>query len=78
MGCYQGPYVGQLRRTLANAGDQYKSRQLPPAVLHTARRAYTLSMERRVTRKGACQAPTLFSEHSMDTCVCLIRRKCGR
>ena len=36
---------------VANAGDQYRSRQLAPAVLHTARRAYALSMERRVTGK---------------------------
>ena len=77
MVCYQGPYVEQLRGTLASAGDQYKRCQLPPAVLHTARKAYALSMERRVTRKGACQAPTLFSEHRMGTCVCLNRRKCG-
>ena len=78
MRCHQGPYVEQMRGTLANAGDQYSSRQLAPAVLHTARSAYTLSMDRRVTRKGACQAPTLFSEHRLGTCVCLNSRKCGR
>ena len=78
MGCYQGPYVEEMRGTLANVGGQYKSHQVAPAVLHTARRAYTLSMERRVTRKGACQAPTLFSGHRMGTCVCLNGRRCER
>ena len=78
MVCYQGPYVEQMRGMLANAGDQYTSHQVAPAVQHTARRAYTHRMERRVTRKGACQNSTLFSGHRMGTCVCLNSRKCGR
>ena len=78
MGCYQCPYVEQLRGMLASAGDQYKSAQLAPAVLHTACTAYALSMERRATRKGSCQTPTLFSEDSIHTCGALNSRKCGR
>ena len=73
MGCYQGPCVEQMRWTLASAGHQCKSRQVAPAVLYTARRACARSMDRGVTRKGACQAPTQFSEHRMGTCVCLKR-----